>query len=178
MMGQELCFTEVRENMGPIDLFRYASIRTVTIGFLLFNIFSEMIFFAHNVITDEIGLNPSLNIVFMSSAEILSYLVLSLFISCVPRRSTGAILAFVGILLSLALLFIRLPDNCEGCHEAILQLLLIMASRFSLNLEMGLYNVAQIEFYPASVKAVGVATSACLAAIGIVACQVMMAYIR
>ena len=67
-MDQELNFTEVKENMNPFDLLRYASIRTVTIGFFVFNFFAEMVDFAHNVITDEIGLNPSLNLILMNSS--------------------------------------------------------------------------------------------------------------
>ena len=41
-MKGEQQFIEIKENINPLDLLRYPSIRTVTIGFLVFNIFSEM----------------------------------------------------------------------------------------------------------------------------------------
>ena len=54
--------------MSPFDLCRYRSIRTPSIAFCVLTLLFDMLYFAHSVIVDEIGLSPTLNQVFMSSS--------------------------------------------------------------------------------------------------------------
>ena len=114
----------------------------------------------------------------MNCSEIFSLTVLNFSIECLPRRKTGAIFAFFGVVFSLGVLFLQVPSSCEGCSEAVLQIGLVMVARFCLSFEFGLFSVAQTEYYPASVKGVGVATSALLGGFAIVVCQILMAYVR
>ena len=164
--------------MNPLDLFRYESIRTVSIAFCTFQFLLVIIYYAHSAITDEIGLNPSLNLILMSSVEILASIALNFLVIYIPRKTTGAIVALMGVVFSFVVILLKVPGNCEGCSEAVLQIVLIMAARFCLRFDFTLYYVCESEYYPASVKSVGFATSALCGSFGVVVSLIMMAYVR
>lgn len=164
--------------MNPLDLCRYASIRTVTIAFCTFQFFVDMIYYAHNAITDEIGINPTINLILMSVAEILSAIVLNLLVNFIPQKATGIIVASMGVTFSFIVILLKVPSNCEGCSQAVLQIGLIMAARFCLRFDFALYYVCESEFYPSSVKSIGFATSALCGSFGDVISLIFMAYIR
>ena len=143
LMEEEEKYTEVKENMSPLDLFRYPSIRIPSIVFCLLVLCFDLLYFGHATITDSIGLNPSLNLILMSGAEIIGILVLNSIVHLIKRRLTSRIMALIGVATSLILLLVRVPSNCEGCSLAIFQIALVMVARFCTGFMFGLFFVAQ-----------------------------------
>ena len=129
--------------MSPLDLFRYQSIRIPSIAFCFLVLCFDLLYFGHATITDSIGLNPSLNLILMSGAEMLGLVVLNLIVHLIKRRLTSRIMALIGAVTSLVLLLVKVPSNCEGCSLAVVQIGLVMVARFCIGFMFGLFFVAQ-----------------------------------
>ena len=151
-MDEEEKYKEMKENMNILDLCRYQSIRipAIALCFLVFCL--DLLEYSHGTITDQIGLNATLNLVLMNGAQMLGLLTLHLAVHCIKRRSTSVIMASMGVTISLILLLVKVPSNCEECALAVLQILLIMAAKFCIGFMFGLFFVVQSEFFPISVK--------------------------
>ena len=143
LMGEEEKYTEIKENMNILNLCRYQSIRAPTLAFCFLILCFDLLYYSYTVIADEIGLNPTLNLVLMSSIEILSLIILNLIIHCVRRRLTSRVMSLVGVATSLALLLVKVPSNCEECSAVIMQIGLIMIAKFCIGSMFGLFFVAQ-----------------------------------
>ena len=167
---EESKFKEKKRNMSPVDVFRYPSIRTASIAFCILTLFLDMLYMAHSVIVDEIGFNPSLNQVLMSSSETLSIVLLIVLVPFIRRIRVGQLMSIVGGLSSFALIWIQVPSNCEECSLKLIQIGLVMIARFCIIFQFGLFFVALSEFYPASVKAGGVAVSSMFGVNGTIIC--------
>ena len=174
VMDEEGRFKEVKEHMNPLDLCRYQSTRIPSIAFCFLICCIDLVGFSHSVITDEIGLNPTLNLILMSGAEIVALTTLNLIVPYIERRLASIVMALAGLTISLVLLLVKVPSNCEGCSLAVLQIGLVLIARFSIAFMTGLYFVAQSEFYPTSVKGVGVGAAAFAGNLGIVLAQIVL----
>ena len=164
--------------MSPIDVFRFPSIRTASLAFCVLTLFIDLLYMAHSVIVDEIGFSPSLNQVLMSSSEILSVLLLTVVIPFIRRSRAGQLLGVVGVLSSFALMWIQVPSNCEQCPLKTIQLGLVMVARFCIIFQYSVLLVVLSEFYPTSVKAMGVAIVATFGLIGTIISEVLLTATR
>ena len=95
------------------------------------------------MITDSIGLNPTLNLVLMSGIQVVAVLILNFAVPYIKRRFTSVAMAFIGLVISLLLLPVKVPSNCEDCPLAVLQIGLVMVAKFCIGLMLGLFFVAQ-----------------------------------
>ena len=154
--------------MSPIDVFRFPSIKKASVTFCVLTLFMDLLYMAHSVIVDEIGFNPSLNQVLMSGSEIVSAILAIIVIPFIRRKRAGQFFGVVGVLSSLALIWIQVPSNCEECPLKMIQVGLVMVARFSIIFQFSVLLVALGEFYPTSVKAIGIAVTAIFGMIGII----------
>ena len=83
----------------------------------------------------------------------MALMILNLVVDCIRRKSTSRLMAFIGLAVSLILLLVRIPSDCEQCSLAVLQIGLVMMARFCIGFMFGLFFVTQSEFFPGSVKA-------------------------
>jgi hypothetical protein len=70
----------------------------------------------------------------------------------VKRRRTTAILFFIATLMSFLLTFITLPDKCDGCSVAYIQIALLSIFRFAVSMSYGLLLIYFTEIYPIRVR--------------------------
>ena len=160
--------------MTILDLCRYQSLRIPSIAFCFLILCFDLLYFSHTVITDSIGLNPSLNLILMSGTQVLSFVLLNWIIPCIRRRFTSRIMALFGLIISVILLLVKIPSNCEGCSLAVVQIGLIMMARFCIGFMLGLFFVSQSQFYPASVKGAGVGAATFMGLMGSVFSQIVL----
>ena len=59
----------------------------------------------------------------------MALMILNLVVDCIRRKSTSRLMAFIGLAVSLILLLVRIPSDCEQCSLAVLQIGLVMVAR-------------------------------------------------
>ena len=104
----------------------------------------------------------------------MALMILNLVVDCIRRKSTSRLMAFIGLAVSLMLLLVRIPSDCEQCSLAVLQIGLVMVARFCIGFMFGLFFVTQSEFFPGSVKAAGVSSGTFAGLLGTVVSQVAL----
>ena len=109
-MDEEEKYKEIKENMTILDLCRYQSLRIPSIALCILTFFFDLLYYSHSVVTDEIGLNPTLNLILMSNIEIIALMTLNLIVPCIRRKRTSIAMALIGLAMSLILMLLKIPS--------------------------------------------------------------------
>ena len=143
-------------------------------AFLFLSVLLDLLYTSHEAIISIIGFNPTLNQTLINISQFLTIPFLLIFASRIARKSAGLLLFFICTVLSLTTSFIEVPSNCEWCEESILQMTLVVIVRFMISFEFSMYFISQAEFYPVSVRSVGIGAGGILGALCAGLSQVLM----
>lgn len=136
----------------PWDVFRYSSLRVITIaqGFISISIF--MMYYGPTLIVSQFGFNIYTSETVLNVSDLLTYYPLMLIIDKVRRRKCSSILFIVATTASIVLIFITNPDNCDMCATVFIQLSLVFVFRFAISMVFALNGIYSTEMYPIRVR--------------------------
>lgn len=137
------------------DVFRYASLRGVTIAQGLVSIATYLIYYGPTLIIGQFGFDIYTSNLVLNTADILTYYPLMLMIDKIRRRRTCMLLFFIATVLSAALIFLEKPQDCDNCSIIYIQLALVFVFRSCIAMEFTVMLVYQSEIYPTRVRNIG-----------------------
>ena len=73
-------YNRIQEEFTVIDLCRYESLRSPTFFFSFLILSFDFMYYAHSIVIDRIGFNPTLNQALINSSEIFGILLSLLFV--------------------------------------------------------------------------------------------------
>ena len=94
-------------------------------------------------------------------------------ISRFRRVLTGLILLLIMALVSFITMLIKLPQDCSGCEEGLLQVALVSLFRLLYYLQVGFFYIHGLELFPVSIRTIGFGTCSAFGTIGIFLSQYM-----
>jgi OCT family organic cation transporter-like MFS transporter 13 len=137
------------------DIFRYASLRGVTIAQGLVSISTYLIYYGPTLIIGQFGFDIYTSNLVLNTADILTYYPLMLIIDKIRRRRICMLLFFIATVISAALIFLVKPQDCDNCSIIYIQLALVFVFRFCISMEFTVMLVYQSEIYPTRVRNIG-----------------------
>lgn len=140
----------------PLDLFRFSSLRIITICCGIAQIATFMMYYGPILIIDEVGFDMYTSNVIYNISDLLTYYPLFLIIGKIKRKKTCLILFGIATIFSGLLLFVEIPSDCDlVCFELILQLIFVFIFRFCISMVFALINIYTNELYPTRSRSIG-----------------------
>jgi hypothetical protein len=119
----------------PLDLFRFKSLRLITICGGIVTMATYMMYYGTIFIVGQIGFDIYTTNTALNLSDLLVYYPLFLIIDKVRRKVTGIILLCTASALSGVLIFVVAPSDCNGtCPEIIVQLVLVFFYRYCISM--------------------------------------------
>jgi len=117
------------------DLFRFKSLRVITICGGLACAATYMMYYGPILIVGQIGFDMYTTNVILNASDLLTYYPLFLIIDKLRRKKAGIILMSIASFISGVLIFVVAPTDCNGtCSIIIVQLVLVFVFRFSISM--------------------------------------------
>jgi OCT family organic cation transporter-like MFS transporter 4/5 len=133
---------EYNQTITPLDLFRFPSLRIITICGSIISIATYMMYFGPILIVGQIGFDIYTTNVVLNSSDLLVYYPLFLIIDKIRRKKTAIILMSVAAAVAGVLVFVVVPSDCNGsCSQIVVQLVLVFVFRFCISM---LYAIIMI----------------------------------
>lgn len=137
---------------SPIDLFKYPSLRTITIAQGLISMAASIMYYGPSFIVDQFGFDIYTSETVINIADLLTYYPLMLIIDKVNRKTCASILFGIATIISILLIFIVKPAKCDMCAVVFIQLALVFVFRFAISMEFAVMFIYQTELYPIRVR--------------------------
>jgi hypothetical protein len=96
----------------PLDLFRFGSLRFITICMGIISIVTYFVYYGPTLIIDQIGFDIYTSNIVLNASDLLTYYPLYLLILSIRRRISGIFLFSIATTISIILIFFIIPDNC------------------------------------------------------------------
>lgn len=100
-----------------LDLFRYKSLRYLTIGSSISFLAAQNIYYGINFSLEALGFDIYFNTYFVETGEIIGYLIYIMVIHKTLRKKWSIIGLFMTSLFCFIFIFIKIPKECEGSKE-------------------------------------------------------------
>lgn len=117
-----------------LDVFRYKSLRGITICLGLLAITLGIMYYGPTLIISQYGFDIYTSQTALNIADILNYYPMMVLIDKVYRRKCGMIQFGIATIIAFALTFITKPVGCNACATAFIQLGLIFVFRFVISM--------------------------------------------
>ena len=98
--------------MTPIDFFTFPSLRKDAIYITLAFVTVDIVYLAHNVVIDHLGLSLEVNSVVMSLAELLAIPIAIYVIPYFKRLTLSGVMLGLTVIISFATAWVDVPSNC------------------------------------------------------------------
>jgi hypothetical protein len=119
----------------PLDLFRFKSLRLITICGGIACVATYMMYYGPILIVGQIGFDIYTTNLVLNLSDLLVYYPLFLIIDKIRRKKSGIILLSIASALSGVLIFVVAPIDCNGtCSEIIVQLALVFVFRYCISM--------------------------------------------
>jgi hypothetical protein len=123
-------------NTTALDLFRFKSLRKVTICAGIICVSTYLMYYGPILIVGQIGFDIYTSNIVLNASDLLVYYPLFLIIDKIRRKKTGAILLGFASSIAGVLIFISPPSDCQGnCSEIIIQLVLVFLFRYCISMQ-------------------------------------------
>lgn len=126
---------------SPFDVFRYPSLRVLTVAQCFIAMATSIMYYGPSLIVDQFGFDIYTSETALNIADLLTYYPLMLIIDKVSRKTCGSILFGIAVIISISLIFIVQPANCDMCAVVFLQLALVFIFRFVISMEFALFII-------------------------------------
>jgi hypothetical protein len=124
-----------------LDVFRYKSLRTITIALGLISVATGMMYYGPTLIISQFGFDMYTSQTALNISDLLTYYPMMVLIDKVYRRKCGMIQFGIATIIAFALTFINKPIGCDMCSIAFIQLGLVFIFRFVMSMEFNLLLV-------------------------------------
>jgi len=146
-------------SLGYGTLFKYPSLRTVTIGgsFIYFSI--QFVYYGAIFAIGSVAGSLYLNTFLLGLSEFLGYVASVPMVRFMKRKVSFSSTFILAGISSLAFLLVSIPSNCsdadESCFAKDVQIILAMITRFMISIGFLIIYLYLNELYPTSVRGIG-----------------------
>lgn len=119
----------------------------------------DLIFYADSAMIDKIGFNPTLNQTLINVAGLVGLLLIIAVVGYTPRRLSGMVNFGLAALFNFINCLVIVPTNCEDCSQVFWQMGFVMLARVLISFQFSMFYVNQAEFYPVSIRTMGLGIS-------------------
>lgn len=146
-----------KRNFSILDLFRYKSLRTMTLLLAFIDISINLEYFTPSLMISQFNFSIYINGLVVQSAEFLSGVVSCFIINCIPRRVLAITSFSIVFVCSFILIFIWDQNNqsVTNVEANIFVLLLVFILEFAVTTEFNFFVIYITELYPTQVRVIG-----------------------
>ncbi|KRX06567.1 Major facilitator superfamily domain, general substrate transporter [Pseudocohnilembus persalinus] len=146
-------------NYTFIDLFRYKSIRNITISMLFLWIFRYITYFGQSFSLSSLGAEMHSNMIRIGISETVACLIAGPIKLKLKRIQTMMLFTFITSVCCILTIIIRIPDECylpgESCIQKGLQVIFAQAIKFSITIFLSILITYTSEVFPTVVRSLG-----------------------
>lgn len=153
MKHQQTVKNNVRST--PLDIFRYKSLRGLTIIMGIILMCVSMMYYGPTLIINQFGFDIYTSSTLLNFADLLTYYPLMLIIDKVKRTNCSSLLFAISTAISIVLIFVTVPSDCNLCPVIFIQLALVFVFRFCISMVYSLIIIYVIQLYPTRVRNIG-----------------------
>jgi hypothetical protein len=124
-----------------LDIFRYKSLRGVTLALGIVCMCVSMMYYGPSLIIDQFGIDIYTSSVALNVADIICYYPLMILIDKVKRKRLASLLFAISTGISIALIFMVAPLDCDMCSILFIQLALVFVFRFCISMVYALVEI-------------------------------------
>lgn len=125
------------------DVFRYASLRGVTIAQGLVSMATYLMYYGPTLIVSQFGFDIYTSETALNISDIIVYYPSMLIIDKIKRRKLCTILFLIATIVSGVLIFLTKPKDCDNCATIFIQLALVFVFRFCISMQFTIMLVYQ-----------------------------------
>jgi hypothetical protein len=153
-----LCEASEKKYFTFVDLFRYVSLRSMSmhLGLVAFSV--GFLYYAPVMLIDSFGFDFYLNGVLLNFSELVTYAVSFFLIGDLKRRKLAIWMFTAGLACSIVLFFLHSDAIClQNCWNAktVFELITVLILRFAVALEFQVFLIYLNELYPTQVAGMG-----------------------
>ena len=125
----------------PLDLFKFPSLRKITISCSLVCFAIYGLYYGPVLIISQIGFDIYISSIIVQGSGLASFIPVYFLIETIPRRKSGFFFFAITLTSAVILIFVVKPNDCVICTKSIIELILIFVFRFSISFYFAIFQL-------------------------------------